>query len=344
MKEMEIENKLISRDALARLFSQWLAEGKRVLAPKKIGDKIDFALIKTLADVSLDQVQTVQSPKTAVFPRVEELFSFQSIVGQVKIREREGDALSDTVIFGLRPCDAAAFASLAAIFTWDSPDKLFLARLEKMTVVGVACARADEYCFCASVGGGPGGTTGSDILLTDVENGEYLVEIVSEKGGQAFQAVAGQFRLAAGKEKESHLAKVKPSFELVKIAPALTALFDDVAFWEEQSRRCLGCGACAYVCPTCACFDIQDEGAGDAGRRLRCWDSCGFSMFTLHTSGHNPRPLQSQRWRQRLMHKCAYMPERQKVLGCVGCGRCSRACPVDMNILEHLRAIAEAKV
>jgi sulfhydrogenase subunit beta (sulfur reductase) len=340
---METENKLIRHDSLAKLFSQWLGEGKRILAPKKCGDKIDFSSVQSLDEVSFDQVQTVQSPKTAVFPRVEELFSFKSADGRVQIREGDGAAFPETVVFGLRPCDAAAFTALKAIFIWDCPDTTFSARLEKMTVVGVACPRADEYCFCTSVGGGPGATTGNDILLTEMGNGEYLAEIVSEKGGQAVQAAAGLFQPAAGKEKESHLAKIVPSFSVAKIVPALAVLFDDDAFWAEQSRRCLGCGVCAYVCPACACFDIQDEGAGDSGRRLRCWDSCGFAMFTLHTSGHNPRPLQSQRWRQRLMHKFAYMPERQKVLGCVGCGRCSRACPVDMNILEHLRAIVEAK-
>jgi sulfhydrogenase subunit beta (sulfur reductase) len=342
VKGMETETRALDREALAKLFTQWQSEGRRVLAPKQIGEKIDFAQVVTLDEVRLDQVQTVQSPKYAVFPRVEELFSFLSRDGQVEVRERDLAALPGTVLFGLRPCDAAAFASLAAIFTWDSPDSLFSARLASTVVVGVSCPRADEYCFCTSVGGGPGASTGSDILLTDLGSGEFLTEIVSEKGRQAVQGIGGLFKSAAGKDKESHLAKVEAVFAVERIGPALAALFDDTAFWEEQSRRCLGCGACAYVCPTCACFDIQDEG-GVSGKRLRCWDSCGFGLFTLHTSGHNPRPLQSQRWRQRLMHKFAYMPERQQVLGCVGCGRCSRACPVDMNILEHLRAVAEAK-
>jgi formate hydrogenlyase subunit 6/NADH:ubiquinone oxidoreductase subunit I len=314
------------------------------LAPKKTGETFDFAWVTQLSEVCLDQVQTIQSPKTAVFPRVEELFSFQNAEGGVKIKERDLASLPETIIFGLRPCDATAFASLKAILNWDSPDKLFSARLEKMTVVGVSCARADEFCFCTSVGGSPGATAGSDVLLTGMGNGEYLAEIISGKGRNALAGASELFQPASTTRKENHLALVEPVFDLKKIAPALAVLFDDVAFWDKQSRCCLGCGACAYVCPICACFDIQDEGAGDSGRRLRCWDSCGFSMFTLHTSGHNPRPLQNQRWRQRLMHKFAYMPERQKVLGCVGCGRCSRACPVDMNILEHLLAIAEAKI
>ncbi|HQG47178.1 MAG TPA: 4Fe-4S dicluster domain-containing protein, partial [bacterium] len=78
------------------------------------------------------------------------------------------------------------------------------------------------------------------------------------------------------------------------------------------------------------------------GTRLRCWDSCGSALFTLHASGHNPRHLQSERWRQRMMHKFSYMPEQLQVPGCVGCGRCLRACPADMNLIEQAQACIAA--
>jgi ferredoxin len=338
---MDNELRLIDREGLATLFSRWRAGGGRILAPRRLGERTDFAEVQAPAEACLDEVQTAQSAKAAVLPRVEELFAFRRRDGQFELRERDLAGLPATVLFGVRPCDAAALAGLAAILNWDAADRLFTARREKLSVVAVSCARSDEHCFCTSVGGGPGASAGSDLLLTDLGGGEYLVETVTPRGSVLLAGAEDLLRPAAGgeRDKESRLAKVQARFDPERVRAALPALFADEAFWAEQSLRCLGCGACAYVCPTCACFDIQDED----GRRLRCWDSCGLALFTLHTSGHNPRPLQSQRWRQRLMHKFSYMPERLGVLGCVGCGRCSRGCPVDMDILEHLRAIAEAK-
>jgi sulfhydrogenase subunit beta (sulfur reductase) len=334
----------IKTNSLAEWFRKITAAGQQIAAPKKIKDgQVAFAAIADAAEIDWDHVQTVSSAKEYLFPAVEEMFSFRKQDGHITMLERQNQT-TPNVLFGLRPCDAASLAALNAVFTWDYQDNLFLQRLQNTTMVSVSCAKADEYCFCTAVGGGPGDTRGSDILLTPVQGDGWLVEVLSDKGKRLVAAAPDLFATPAGAvKKEDHLAKVAVPFNVDDVRAKITPQFYSDELWLAQSLRCLGCGACAYVCPTCTCFDIQDETYGQTGTRLRCWDSCGFGLFTLHTSGHNPRETQNQRWRQRLMHKFSYGPERVNALGCVGCGRCSRACPVDMNILEHVKMIAETK-
>ena len=117
----------------------------------------------------------------------------------------------------------------------------------------------------------------------------------------------------------------------------LPALFDSPV-WAEVSEKCLACGTCTYNCPDCHCFNIEDRLLADGGERVRGWDSCMYPMFTQHASGHNPRPDQAARWRQRTMHKFEYLPRNVALYGCVGCGRCVQSCPVRLDIRQVLRA------
>ena len=315
----------------------------QVYGPKKTGDRIDFGRIGSAAEMDLAYLQTDQSAKFLLFPKAELLFRFRSGKDGTAIQEKSLQDIGRKVLFGVHPCDAAAIGALKTLFTSDSPDPLFARRLDSLTVIGLSCSEADGDCFCDSMGGGPGDTKGSDILLTRMADGDFLAEIVTETGRGIVALTPDLFLPAPAEEKRQYLAEVKSEIVPEEIASRLKSIFDREDFWTEQSIRCIGCGACAFVCPVCACFDIQDEGNRESGIRLRCWDSCGFSLFTLHASGHNPRELQSQRWRQRVMHKFSYMPETLGVLGCVGCGRCSRACPSDLNLLEHLRAVMGEK-
>jgi ferredoxin len=112
-------------------------------------------------------------------------------------------------------------------------------------------------------------------------------------------------------------------------------------YWDALALRCHGCGACAAVCPTCHCFDIDDEPEGIGhGTRRRNWDTCQTGRFTLHASGHNPREHQNARFRQRILHKFYVYPSKFGEVLCTGCGRCARACPAGMDLPEVLTSIA----
>lgn len=333
---MEKSRKLIRKQSLEKLYNQ-LSADRKVYAPVIAPDKqVEYKYNPGFADVTFDHIRSTLSVKNVVFPKVENLFYYTNSKTESSISDIDLNKIPEIVLWGAHPCDNAAFDILKSIFCWDINDEFFQKRLEKLVVFGLACHKSDEYCFCTSVGLKPDSTVGSDILLSKLQNGDYHAEIITEKGENIVNTYKELFEPASGEK--VIVTTVEQKFNHGQVTEKLTGAFEH-PFWIENSLRCIGCGACAYVCPTCACFDIQDETRGKEGKRYRSWDSCGFGLFTLHTSGHNPRHLQSQRWRQRIMHKFSYMPERNKSLGCVGCGRCSSGCPVDMNISEQLEAL-----
>lgn len=341
---MIIDKRLVSKDSLEKLFDILKQNSKTIYAPVTKNGKISFKSVDSFKNIATDYIQTTQSSKDIAFPRTEKILDYTKNKDGIAVKPFDFKSVPDTIIWGVRPCDAMGIGELSAIFNWDSKDEIYNSRLSQTTIFGFSCSKADESCFCTSVGGNPGNTAGSDILFTQMgEKGDYLAEILTEKGSVIVSSASTLFGKTDKAEKEKFLADVPVKFDQNGIREKLDKFFESEQ-WVEQSLRCIGCGACAYVCPTCACFDIQDESHGKSGSRVRCWDSCGFSQFTLHTSGHNPREVQSQRWRQRIMHKFSYMPERLSVYGCTGCGRCSRACPVDMNILEHLISMQEVSL
>jgi sulfhydrogenase subunit beta (sulfur reductase) len=333
---METTRKLIRKQSLEKLYNL-LSEKRKVYAPVIASDqKVEYKYNPSFADVTFDHLRSTLSVKNIVFPKVENLFYYSNAKSESTITEIDINMIPDVVLWGAHPCDTAAFDILRSIFCWDIKDEFFAKRLEKLLVVGLSCHKSDEYCFCTSVGLAPNSSKGNDILLTLLQNGDYQAEILTKKGNEVVTLSPELFENIS--EEKVSVTEVKQKFNHELVTSKLAGAFEN-PFWVANSLRCIGCGACAYVCPTCACFDIQDETKGKNGKRYRSWDSCGFGLFTLHTSGHNPRQVQSQRWRQRIMHKFSYMPERNESLGCVGCGRCSCGCPVDMNIAEQLGAL-----
>ncbi len=188
-------------------------------------------------------------------------------------------------------------------------------------------------CFCELVARVPRTTVG--FLLRPAQGG-YIVEIVTPRG--AFVERIREVPSTAA-EVQAPPPRYDPA-PMDRIEAWLEANFND-EFWQELSLRCLGCGTCTSICPTCYCFDIVDEPVGtSAGARRRNWDTCQVGLFTLHASGHNPRPEQTNRCRQRIMHKFYIYPHRHDILLCTGCGRCVVACPTGVNLPEILTGIA----
>ncbi|NTU59842.1 MAG: 4Fe-4S ferredoxin, partial [Deltaproteobacteria bacterium] len=241
---------------------------------------------------------------------------------------------------------ARSFVFLDKVFDQDKyRDPYYVAHRERSTVVSLACA-APPYaaCFCTSVGGEPVGGEGADVLLTRLGD-DYLAEFLTPKGEALLPCFAdarpADAAAEAAKEEVRRAAEgaIRSRVPAREVKPILDANFEH-PFWAALHQSCLACGTCTFLCPTCHCFDIGDETKGDDGERIRNWDSCMFPLFTLETSGHNPRPSQKERWRQRVMHKFRYIPENFDTVGCVGCGRCVLNCPVNLDIRKIVTDIS----
>lgn len=317
--------------------------GKVWLPREEEGEFISFAPLSGDVEEFPAFCNTRVPPKKVVFPQTETLYRFQ-----INGYEMSAPPVEEkTTIIGIRPCDARAMKIVDKLFGWDVDDPYYLQRRELVTLVGLACSLPGLNCFCTSVGGGPASTEGLDVIMFDLED-SYLLEAVTGRGEELLKE-NGDLLEQAGQEapaqKEKLIAaaeeKICRSIDVERVPEGLPDLWDD-PLWQRVSAPCLGCGTCTYLCPTCHCFDIQDETEGFTARRYRTWDSCMFEEYTRHTSGHNPRPTRRERTRNRINHKYSYYVDKFDLIACVGCGRCINYCPVNVDIVEILRQVKEA--
>ncbi len=334
-------------------FVEKLIGQQRVFGPVFQGQYHEFAELKASDEIDLSYQNTRLSPKGLFHPHSERMFQYSlaTVDPEAGIVKEAPKDYSPRVILGIRPCDAKAFRLDDANFDTETiKDPWWTRRRACTALVGLACNAPCRSCFCTSVGTGPFDPAGLDALLIDVDTG-YVLQAVTDKGKELAdglaesEAVAPAMTEQVAQLKQAAEAQLTIQFDPKAIADQNMLELFNAVFWDEVQFSCINCGTCTFLCPTCWCFDIQDEVCDDQGDRLRIWDSCMFPLFTLHGSGHNPRNAKLQRVRQRFMHKLKYYQDKYHGgVACVGCGRCVKSCPVNIDIREVARLMSASCV
>jgi sulfhydrogenase subunit beta (sulfur reductase) len=320
-----------------------LRSAYKVFVPVKEGDFHTFKELDENRAPDFNCGNTRLSAKALVYPQSERMFEYTLDEKQpdANLFKESAKDFPPRAIVGIRPCDTQAFSLVRRNFdTAEYRDPWWVKRFEATTLVGLGCNEPCPTCFCTSVGGGPFNEETLDAIAYDLGD-RIVVKAVTEKGEAFIGKIHGGDRPGQDEKnriealKHSSVEKISSHIETGQLRQKVVNELFNAPFWEEAAFACINCGTCTFLCPTCWCFDIQDEVFGKAGDRIRSWDSCMFPLFTLHGSGHNPRDKKVQRVRQRFMHKLKYYVDKyDDGVQCSGCGRCVRYCPVNIDIRE----------
>jgi sulfhydrogenase subunit beta (sulfur reductase) len=339
----ELPTGFLTRDQLAE-WLDGLAHELQLVAPQLREGVLLYAPVKSAASLIWEFSRPVLPAKEFFFPPTERLLTIEKNGSQVRLVETLPEGRQ--VIFGIRPCEARGLRHLDALFLDPrARDPYYARRRENTALIGLACREMGDTCFCTSTGSAPDDASDVDILLTEVDAG-YHMRVVTEKGLELLGDNLPEFMLQDGSVFPQSPVAYVPELVAMPDEEAWTAHFED-PYWEELGERCLSCRVCAYVCPTCRCFDLRDEalsgdGHGEQFERIRCWDSCTGTAYRRIAGGHNPRATPGQRLRNRFFCKFYYYPRQYGLASsaCTGCGRCIDECPVNIDITEVLNHIA----
>ena len=254
--------------------------------------------------------------------------------GSLKFREPE---LPDRklAVIGVRSCDLAALKLQDQHFLNNSyHDPYYAARRKGLFLVAVNCSHPAATCFCASTGDGPHTDSGFDLALTELEQG-FLVSYDSEQGERIYRSLplsrASEDHLHQQLQQQLSASKQQRALPPIAIKDLLAERRDHPR-WDDIAERCLACGNCTQVCPTCFCHKEGDLASLDAttSEHLREWDSC-FSEGHGYMAGHQARPEIKDRYQQWMIHKLSSWHDQYGRSGCTGCGRCTTWCPAAID-------------
>jgi ferredoxin len=320
---------------IRRLVENHHVEGVTRKGQSLYGQAYFYGPIHEPDDLCLDFDCTVMPPKKYFLPPREELLRFTTRPKPSAARTPPAD---EFILIGVHPYDIKAIAQMDLIFSRGEPDPHYRERRNSICLIGVDPTRVAPRAFWASMDAATV-DSGFDLMLTDIGD-RYAVEVGSAKGRDLLTRHA-KWR-PAGVDEVSQRERVRTdtddccrqrgaAFQKEEI-PLLLEQSMAAWLWEEKSAKCLSCGTCNLVCPTCYCFDVWDEmdlGLMQ-GRRLRRWDGCLLKDFAKVASGENFRETRASRYRHRFLRKGCYLVPILKDLACVGCGRCAAACLADI--------------
>ena len=319
----------------------------RVGGPVKFNGSYAFKDIQSPDELRLDYPTTILPPKKYLLPIRETLFRFDHSQPGV-IQEAEMDP--PTVLLGVHTCDLHGIQLLDRVFNSGNIDPNYVKRRKQTIIISIECLRpCDEHSFCKSMDTLTA-DEGFDIHMVDLGEA-YALDAATEEGERLLQYAEVETASPENMQRMNTVFNEKWSqfpyrldFDVSELSPLLKMSMKN-HLWEELGERCLACAACTNVCPTCFCFNVKDEVelSLTSGERFRNWDSCQLDDFATVAGGHNFRQSRALRQRHRFMRKGRYIFKSHDYLGCTGCGRCARACLVDItpvkvfNELYHRR-------
>jgi sulfhydrogenase subunit beta (sulfur reductase) len=327
-------------------FVSSLSKKRKVAAPVKKGLKsFAFEEVTSASDIVLKYIPTILPPKKYFMPQSERLAEYDKAKGDWQaVLEYE-----DVVVFGVHTCDLSGIQCLNMVFSDKPKDINYIARKNKIAIIGLECNDyCDEYASCGVMDNHlPNG--GYDLFFTELSD-SYMVHINTLLGEEIVNET-GVFKAPLPKDKEEldaiRAQKRKIFKDEINVKHKnLKPLFDksfEAKVWQDLDKRCVACGNCTNVCPTCYCFDVRDEINLDlnTGYRYRVWDSCQNEEFAKVAGNENFREERGSRQRHRYMRKFKYPVERYSRYFCTGCGRCSRTCMAGIDLKETINELAK---
>jgi sulfhydrogenase subunit beta (sulfur reductase) len=263
--------------------------------------------------------------------------------------EVEPEPTDDTPLafFGVRACELQGIAIQdRVLLEGQFVDRDYAARRRDTFIVAVNCFEPGGTCFCVSMGSGPKAEAGYDLALTEILDGShrFLVEVGTARGSDVLAELPRRSaedgdRRAAAEAVEGAAQKMGRQLDTTDLRGLLARNLEHER-WDDVASRCLTCGNCTMVCPTCFCTSVEDVSdlAGEEAEHVRLWDSC-FSLEHSYIHGGSVRPSGRSRYRQWLTHKFGTWHDQFGTSGCIGCGRCISWCPVGIDVTEELTAI-----